>query len=70
MPTDTFVLMSCDLVATALTRDSTQGTAQQALYDSFFETCLARGAAKLRRQQIKAADPATCRALDVLAPIE
>lgn len=70
MPTDDFFLMNSDLVATPFRRDAAQGAEQQALYDEFFETCLAHGTAKLRRQQIKAIDPATGGALNVLAPIE
>lgn len=64
-----FVLMSSDLVATAMSRDSAQGAVQQSLYDEFFATCSVHGAAKRRGQQVEATDLSAGSALDGLAPI-
>lgn len=69
MPTDDFFLMNSDLIATPFRRDAAQGAARQALYDEFFETCLARGAAKRRGQKLEASDAAAGGALHVLATL-
>jgi hypothetical protein len=65
----TFVLMNSDVIATTLRRDAAQGAATQALYDEFFATCSAHGAAKRRRQQIEAADLPSSSALDGLTTL-